>query len=82
MPSGASGDPLDELSVLDETISRLRSRITLGDDSELPALGSLLLKYLERRAELVTPRDATDRNAGSIAAATARLELVGPQKKR
>ena len=68
-------DPIDEMAVLDETIGRLRSRIATGDDSELGPLGTLLLKYLERRAVLVPPGPSQD-PPGSIAAVTRKLRSV------
>ena len=73
-------ETIDELALLDETIGRIRSRLGTGDDSELPALGALLLKYLERRAS-VTSRDIPDANPGSIASVTRKLQAVsrGPR---
>ena len=35
-PKASQGAPIDELTVLDETIGRLRSRMATGDDSERP----------------------------------------------
>jgi hypothetical protein len=66
-----------DLRIVDEVIVRLRSRLATCDDSELPSVGALLLKYLERRAAMLgldqKPKGAA---SGSIAEATKRLELV------
>jgi hypothetical protein len=82
-PKASQCAPIDELTVLDETIGRLRSRMATGDDSELGPLGTLLLKYLERRDEVMRARGDKPAEAkpGSIAAATSRLEIVGQAKK-
>ncbi len=74
----ASAEPFDELTLLDDLIGRLKSRLATGDDSELQSLGALMLKYLERRAEVLEKRSppADEARPGSIAAATERLSVV------
>ena len=67
-------DSPTELDILDGVIVRLRSRLATGDDSELGPLGTLLLKYLERRAEI--SGGAAPNKPGSIAEVTKRLGLV------
>ena len=71
----------DELTLLDETIGRIRSRIATCDESEFSALGALLLKYLQRRGELSAVPTEPTAKPGSIAAVTSRLEIVGQAKK-
>ena len=67
-------EPPTELAILDEVIGRLRSRLATGDDSELGPLGTLLLKYLERRAEI---GGSAPEKPGTIAAVTRKLQSVG-----
>ncbi len=78
-PTLATQEPFDELTLLDDLIGRLKSRLATGDDSELQSLGALMLKYLERRAEVLEKRSplADEARPGSIAAATSRLSAVG-----
>ena len=72
-----------DLRILDEVIVRLRSRLATCDDAELPAVGALLLKYLERRAAMLGLDQKRVLEApGSIAAVTARMSLVPPLKPR
>lgn len=69
-----------DLRIVDEVIVRLRSRLATCDESELPAVGSLLLKYLERRAAMLgLDRKPESQNLGSISAVTDRLRLVKPR---
>jgi len=71
-----------DLRIVDEVIVRLRSRLATCDDSELPAVGALLLKYLERRAAMLgLDRKDAPLPTGSIAAVEARLALVPKPKK-
>ena len=66
-----------DLRIVDEVITRLRSRLATCDESELSGVGALLLKYLERRAAMLG-LDRRDKpgNPGSIAEVTRRMELV------
>jgi len=66
-----------DLRIVDEVIVRLRSRLATCDDSELPSVGALLLKYLERRAAMLGLDQKPKGPApGSISEATKRLGLV------
>ena len=72
-----------DLRIVDEVIVRLRSRLATCDDAELPAVGSLLLKYLERRAAMLgLDRKDKPGSPGSIAEVTQRLALVPKPKRR
>lgn len=66
-----------DLAIIDEVVGRLRSRLATCDESELPAVGALLLKYLERRADMLglDKRGATTA-PGSIGEVTKRLGIV------
>ena len=66
-----------DLAIVNKAVSRLESRMALCDDSELPAVGGLLLKYLERRAAMLgLDHKAAPSAPGSIAEVTKRLGLV------
>lgn len=66
-----------DLAIVNKAVERLESRMALCDDSELPAVGGLLLKYLERRAAMLgLDAKAAPGATGSIAEVTKRLGLV------
>ena len=68
-----------DLAIVDEVVSRLRSRLATCDESELAGVGALLLKYLERRAAMLglDRKDKPGAAPGSIAEVTRRMGLVG-----
>ena len=66
-----------DLAIVNKAVTRLESRMALCDDSELPAVGGLLLKYLERRAAMLGLDKVTAPKApGSIAEVTRRMQAV------